>query len=152
VQISAQILHEMMNHALEAQPDECCGLIVGHDGERFRQAIRCHNEMTARHHEDPARYPRDSRSAFYMSHRDVEEVSRVAELAGERVTAIYHSHVGAGAYLSEMDLEYAESPVFPFPEADWIVLPVFDRRVHEVALFRRAPGGFQGRVLVGVPS
>ncbi len=150
MQIPASILHEMLSHALEARPEECCGLIVGSDRERFRHPVRCHNEMTARHNEEPERYPRDNHSAFYMSPRDVDSVAREAERAGERVTGIYHSHVGARAYLSEMDLAYAESDWFPFPDADWIVLAVFDRRVSEVALFRPGPGGFQGYSVVRV--
>lgn len=144
MQIPAQVLHEMMSHALEARPEECCGLIVGGETERFRHLVRCHNEMTARHNEEPERFPRDNHSAFYMSERDVLSVTREAERSGERVTGIYHSHVGARAYLSEMDLEYAESRLFPFPDADWIVLAVFDRNVSEVAVFRPGPGGFQG--------
>jgi proteasome lid subunit RPN8/RPN11 len=148
VQIPASILHEMMSHALEAHPEECCGLIVGAEPERFRHLVRCHNEMTARHNEEPERFPRDNHSAFYMSERDADAVEREAERSGERVTAIYHSHVGAGAYLSEMDLEYAESR--RFPNADWIVLAVFDRNVSEVALFRPGPDGFQGHPVARV--
>ena len=144
MQIPPSILHEMLSHALEARPEECCGLIIGSEGERFRHLVRCHNEMTARHNEDPALFPRDNHSAFYMSPRDVELVAREAERSGERVTAIYHSHVGARAYLSEMDLGYAGSAGFPFPDADWIVLAVFDRSVSEVALFRRSADGFHG--------
>jgi proteasome lid subunit RPN8/RPN11 len=147
VQIPAPILHEMLSHALEARPEECCGLIIGSDDERFRHLVRCRNEMTARHNEDPGLFPRDNHSAFYMSPRDVELVAREAERSGERVTGIYHSHVGARAYLSEMDLSYAESAGFPFPDADWIVLAVFDQSVSEVALFRPGAGGFQGHLI-----
>jgi proteasome lid subunit RPN8/RPN11 len=57
---------------------------------------------------------------------------------------VYHSHVGADAYLSEMDLEYAAQPLFPFPDADQIVLQVFDRTVRRVAVFRRYAEGFVG--------
>lgn len=137
----------MMKHALETRPEECCGLIVGDASVPFRQVHRCHNEMTARHNDEPARFPRDNHSAFYMSPGDVEAVLREAERSGERVTAVYHSHVGAGAYLSEMDLAYAQSELFPFPEADWIVLGVFERSVREVALFRPGKGGFTGHAV-----
>jgi proteasome lid subunit RPN8/RPN11 len=67
------------------------------------------------------------------------------------VTAVYHSHVDMGAYLSELDLEYAEHGLFPFPEADQIVVSVVDGRVAEdgVAVFRRdgQGGSFRGRRL-----
>jgi proteasome lid subunit RPN8/RPN11 len=151
VRIPPPILHEMMKHALEAGPEECCGLIVGDARQRFRHVHRCHNEMTAKHNDDSVQFPRDNRSAFYMNELEVERVLRDAERAGEHVTAVYHSHVGAGAYLSDMDFEHAQRQLFPFPEADWIVLAVVEQSVREVALFRRGgPQGFVGHRVEGV--
>lgn len=144
VRMRASILHELCQHALETLPEECCGLIVGNALERYLRVVRCRNEMTARHQRDPVVYPRDGRAAFYMSEHDYLKVWREAEEAGETVTAVYHSHVGAGPYLSEMDLAYAEHAGFPFPDADQIVLPVFERRVQNVAVFRRSGQGFTG--------
>ena len=70
------------------------------------------------------------------------------------VTAVYHSHVGAGAYLSEMDLEYAENEFFPFPESDQLVVAVLDSKVAGIGLFRRidfnAP--FLGRTIISETS
>lgn len=137
VAISRRVLNEMCAHALETHPEECCGLVVGDDREWFRRPIRCRNEMTQLHQRDRARYPRDGRAAFYMSETDQLRVQEEAEAAGERVTAVYHSHVGADAYLSEMDLEYAESAQFPFPDADHIVIAVFEGRVGKLGVFRR---------------
>ena len=36
----------MMSHALQSDPEECCGLIVGGDGVRFRRVHRFDNEMS----------------------------------------------------------------------------------------------------------
>ena len=134
----------MMNHALETGPEECCGLIVGDRLEPFRHVHRCHNEMTARHNDDSQQFPRDNHSAFYMSEADIQAVQREADRTGLCVTAVYHSHVGAGAYLSDMDLEFAERERSRFPDADWIVLAVFERSVREMALFRPGAEGFRG--------
>jgi proteasome lid subunit RPN8/RPN11 len=82
-----------------------------------------------------------------------------AERAAETVTAIYHSHVGSGAYLSDMDLEYARHALFPFPEADQIVValpgpdashlaaPLEGGCVHGLGIFvwDATAGGFRGR-------
>jgi proteasome lid subunit RPN8/RPN11 len=100
--------------------------------------------MTALHHKDPDTHTRDGRAAFYMNEHDYLKGVEEAEVAGMDVTAVYHSHVGAGAYLSEMDLEYAAQPLFPFPDADQIVLPVYDRTVRQVAIFRPCAGGYTG--------
>lgn len=144
VRMPAQILHELCQHALETLPEECCGLIVGNSLERYRRVVRCRNEMTTKHLMDPKLYPRDGRAAFYMSEHDYLKVWRDAEEAGEAVTAVYHSHVGAGPYLSEMDVAYAGHAGFPFPDADQIVVPVYERRVQGVAVFRRTALGFTG--------
>jgi proteasome lid subunit RPN8/RPN11 len=139
-----------MNHALETELEECCGLIVGDARERFRHLVRCRNEMTERHNSDPRAFPRDNRSGFYMNPAEVAEVQRAAESSGTHVTAVYHSHVGAGAYLSELDLEHAEHELFLFPDADWIVLGIADHRVGEIGLFRRGDGGFFGHPIESV--
>jgi proteasome lid subunit RPN8/RPN11 len=149
VVISGRILNELFTHALETLPEECCGLIVGDEREPFRRLVRCRNEMTPLHRSDPDRHPHDGREAFHMNEGDYQRVVEQAEDAGEGVTAVYHSHVGSGAYLSETDLEYAEGAFFPFPEADQIVVAVFERRVTGVGIFQRVAigGPFLGRRL-----
>ena len=149
VAISGRILNELFAHALETLPEECCGLMVGDEREPFRRLVRCRNDMTQRHRSDPDRYPHDACEAFYMNEADYQRALEQAEDAGEGVTAVYHSHVGSGTYLSEMDLEYAEGGFFPFREADQIVLSVFERRVTGVGIFQRVAigGPFMGRRL-----
>lgn len=144
VRIRAEVLHELCQHAVQEAPDECCGLIVGNALERHLRPVRCRNEMTVLHLEDPHKYPRNGASAFYMSDGDVLRVSRAAEEAGERITAVYHSHVGAGAYLSDLDLAYATHPLFPFPDADQIVVPVVEGTARGLGLFRRRGDDFAG--------
>jgi len=147
VRIAAELLHELCRHAVEADPEECCGLVVSQGGQRYGAAVRCRNEMTRLHREDAQAYPRDGRSAYHMSERDVLQVAAEAERQGEAVTAVYHSHVGAGAYLSPTDLVYADHPLFPFSEADQIVISVFEHAVGEQALFRRRERAWQGHRL-----
>lgn len=134
--IPRRILNDLYAHAIETLPEECCGLIVGTDAERFQHLVRCRNEMTLRHREDPVRYPRDGSEAFYMNSLDYMMAQEEAETRGALVTAVYHSHVGVGAYLSAMDVEYAASETFPFPDADHIVVAVYDGKVDSVAFFR----------------
>jgi proteasome lid subunit RPN8/RPN11 len=148
VEMSPQVLHELYSHARETLPEECCGLVLGGVGRRFRRAFRCRNEMNRRHHADPMRFPRDNRTGFWMSEGDAQRAQEEADAAGERVTAVYHSHVDVDAYLSEVDLEYAEPGVFP--EAAQIVIAVSEGQVKRVAIFQRAqPGGsFRGHPVV----
>jgi adenylyltransferase/sulfurtransferase len=152
--IEGRVLNEMYAHARETWPEECCGLITGDPSMQYQEVHRCRNEMTRLHRADPAGYPRDGRRAFHMNELDYVRVRDLAQDRGQWVTAVYHSHVGSGAYFSELDQEYAEQELFPFPSADHIVIAVLERRVSEVALFRRGRGGigFLGRAVVPGPS
>jgi proteasome lid subunit RPN8/RPN11 len=150
VVIPRRILNDLYAHAIQSLPEECCGLIVGTDEDRFQLLVRCRNEMTMRHRQDPVEYPRDGSKAFYMNSLDYMIAQEEAEARGARVTAVYHSHVGVGAYLSGMDLAYAESENFPFPDADHIVVAIFERKVDSVGFFRQGKKGqsFLGRTVV----
>jgi proteasome lid subunit RPN8/RPN11 len=148
VAMPPRVLHELYAHAREALPEECCGLVLGGVGERFGRVVRCRNEMSRRHHESPQRFPRDNRNGFWMSEVDTQRALEDAERHGEWVTAVYHSHVDVDAYLSELDLEYAEPGVFP--EAAQVVIAVSEGGVKRVALFERDGVGraFRGRPVV----
>lgn len=143
------VVNEVCAHALESLPEECCGLVTGGGRWRHARVFRCRNEMTRLHGEDPVAHPRDGRTAFWMNERDYARARDQAEALGETVTAIYHSHVDYGAYLSELDVQWAERPLFPFPRADHLVVSVCEGRVRELALFERdaGRGGFRGRLV-----
>jgi proteasome lid subunit RPN8/RPN11 len=159
VVLPARIVSELLAHARETHPEECCGLIVGTGRQRYGRLVRCRNEMTKLHQIDPLAYPLDGRAAFWMNEVDYLQTRAEAEAAHQRVTAVYHSHVGSGAYLSELDLGYAHHALFPFPEADQIVVAVASPDPESLALrldegcvdgvgifvWDAAQRGFQGR-------
>ncbi len=147
VQIPMTVFNEICAHALETQPEECCGLIASAAEHRFGQAFRCRNDMTLRHRAEPDRFPRDGTEAFYMNEMDYLNIDKQVTGEGEKVAAIYHSHVGAGVYFSEMDREFAEQPLFPFPDAAHIVVAVWDRMAEAGIFERDAAGQLVGRTL-----
>lgn len=148
--IPSDMLHEICQHALDAAPEECCGLVMGSSNESTLRVVRITNIMTKMHVADPDAFPRDARHAYYMS--EVEYLRAIDEADGrdEHVTAVYHSHFGQGCYLSRDDLAFASHPLFPFPEADQIVVSILADRVSEVGVFEKVvgiAGGFRGRRL-----
>jgi proteasome lid subunit RPN8/RPN11 len=153
IEIHGVLLNELYAHALEADPEECCGLITGTEVLRFARAHKCRNDMTRLHDGDPVTYPRDGRQAFHMNELDYMSVEKDARDRGEFVTGVYHSHVeaGAGVYFSEMDQSFADQPLFPFPSASHLVLAVCDRVV-TTGVFDRDPetGLFVGRVVEAI--
>jgi proteasome lid subunit RPN8/RPN11 len=156
VAISCLILHEIEQEARNTYPEECCGLLSGDERVRFRRLHKCQNEMTALHRAAPASYACDGRAAFHINPLEYARIEEEANAQGERITAVYHSHVGARAYFSAMDLEFASQPDFPFPDADHIVVAVVDGAVRkeERALFRRnaGDGPFRGHPLRELPA
>jgi proteasome lid subunit RPN8/RPN11 len=112
-------------------------LITGDERVRHRRVVRCRNDMTLHHRRDPDQHPRDGTQGFYMNEQDYMKAEAEAEARGERVTCVYHSHVGCGAYFSELDQEFAEQSLFPFPDADHLVVSVVGGKVVEQALFQR---------------
>ena len=145
VRISARLMSDMCAHALESQPEECCGLVVGSDENRFSRVYRCRNVMTQKHRDQPEQFSRDGRHAYYMSESDYLRAQQDAQERGESITAVYHSHVAAGLHFSAVDQLYARQDLFPFPEAAQIVISVWDR-VFQVGIFEpdAIPGGFRG--------
>ena len=97
IRIEAAPWAEMVAHARETYPNECCGAMLGTlDGEQkqVRAAIRLRNAFAG---EQAARYelrPEDLMAA------DREARARSMDLIG-----IYHSHPDCGAYFSQTDLK-----------------------------------------------
>lgn len=147
--IPSAVMNELCSHALGAAPEECCGLVTGTKQESFRSVYRISNVMTKKHLADPVAFPRDAHEAYYMSEVEYLRAQQDAEQRGESVTAVYHSHIGTGAYLSVDDRNFAEHPLFPFPTAAQIVISVVADRVAASAIFQvdvgAGPGCFDER-------
>ena len=144
VGIPARIANELLKHARDAVPEECCGLIFGAAARDYARHVACLNVMNRRHGEDPVAFPRDARTAYWMNEVDYLKACTEAEARGEDVTAVYHSHVGTDAYLSELDLEYALHPLFPFPRADQIVVAVPEPDAAHLSLRELEDGTAEG--------
>jgi len=138
VEIPAWIVNEMLKHARESLPDECCGLLFGLAARDYRRRVGCLNAMNLRHEDDPIAFPRDARSAYWMSEEDYLRACEEAEERGEQLTAVYHSHVGTDAYLSDLDLAYAG------PGADQIVIAVPVPDAEHLSLRQREDGCAEG--------
>jgi proteasome lid subunit RPN8/RPN11 len=152
--LPSDLMNELCRHALDVAPEECCGLLVSGNGLEHARALRITNVMTKMHVADPAAFPRDARHAYYMSEVEYLRALEEAEANAERVAAVYHSHFGQGCYLSQDDLAFASHPLFPFPDADQIVISLLDGKIDEVGIFEptpSAPSGFSGRRLEATP-
>jgi proteasome lid subunit RPN8/RPN11 len=93
VRISEQLRAELIAHARDDAPNECCGMIAAEDG-RFTAYFRAANEFAS-----PMRFQIDS--------GDQIRITNEIEDRGEEIGAIFHSHPKSEAYPSQTDVNLA---------------------------------------------
>jgi proteasome lid subunit RPN8/RPN11 len=98
---------EMIAHAREDVPNECCGIISGKDGHATKLYRAINAEASA------YRYSVDA--------KDLLRVYREVEGAGEDFLAIYHSHTHTEAYPSPTDVRLAA-----WPDAYYVLVSLMD--------------------------
>jgi [CysO sulfur-carrier protein]-S-L-cysteine hydrolase len=127
VRLPRRLADELIAHAREDMPNECCGLIAGRQGAATR-VIRMANTDAS-----PFMYVMDPREQM----RVMDEI----EDSGDDLLAIYHSHTRSAAYPSRTDVELAF-----FPDPLYLIVSLADRDAPEIRAFtlkRTAPDGEQ---------
>ena len=97
IRIESEPWAEMVAHARETYPNECCGAMLGStDGEQkaVRVAIRLRNAFEGAH---AARYE--------LRPEDLLAADKSARAQGLDLIGIFHSHPDCDAYFSKTDLE-----------------------------------------------
>ena len=107
MRIAGSLIDEMVAHAREEAPNECCGMLGGGDG----QAAVVHRARNAE--QSPLRYSIDAKEQF--------ELMRKIEDSGQELVAIYHSHTGSAAYPSQTDVNLAA-----WPDAVYVIVSLED--------------------------
>lgn len=107
MRIPKRIYEELVAHAREEAPNECCGLIGGTNGEA-KTLYRARNAEAS-----PLRYNLDPQDQFRIM-GEMEE-------RGEELSAIYHSHTASPAYPSQTDINLAS-----YPDALYLIVSLAD--------------------------
>lgn len=112
------MVDEMIQHAVDDLPNECCGIITGKDGEAVR-LYRTRNMEAS-----PFRYNIDP--------RDLLKIEREMDDEGLQVLVIYHSHVASEAYPSQTDIRLSQwpgtdPPLDIYPGAYYVLVSLQDR-------------------------
>jgi len=125
---------EISRHAVDAFPEECCGVILDYGGREEVQRFK--NIQNQLHALDPETYPREATIAYAMDPKELEATLDEATAAGARIKAFYHSHPGHEAYFSEEDKAFAMPFGEPtFPETAQIVISIYDRAVKRICAY-----------------
>jgi proteasome lid subunit RPN8/RPN11 len=131
LQLPQTMLDEMVSHATEDLPNECCGIIAGKDGVATR-FYRTGNAEAS-----PFRYSIDP--------RDLLRIEREMDAEGWQVLVIYHSHVASDAYPSPTDVRLSQwqgtdPPVDLYPGAHYVLVSLKDRAEPVVRSYQISKG------------
>jgi proteasome lid subunit RPN8/RPN11 len=117
MKISKQHIDEIVAHAREDAPNECCGIVATKDGETVK-VFRATNAEAS-----PVRYSLDPREQY--------EITMELEKQGWELGGIYHSHTRSPAYPSQTDLNLAF-----YPDALYLIVSVQDLDAPDLRAFR----------------
>ena len=135
-------MEEIRLHAIKEYPFECCGVILGKvETNNHDILFRCTNIQNQLHEKDPDTFVRDARTAFYIDPKEFMEILKQAQEKEMVVKAFYHSHPDHDAYFSEEDERmslFEDKPLYP--DARYLVVSVYDRKIKDIALFLWNPG------------
>lgn len=116
MRIAGNLVEEIVAHAREDVPNECCGMVGGSGGEA-RTVYRAANAEAS-----PFRYSIDAAEQFRL----MKEI----EGAGEELVAIYHSHTKSPAHPSQTDVNLAG-----WPDAVYLIVSLADGGAPELKGF-----------------
>src|SRR3954454_10915950 len=110
MKVPQAIFDELLAHAREEAPNECCGLIGGSDGVA-RTLYRARNAEAS-----PLRYNLDPQDQFRIMN-EMEE-------RGEELSGISHSHTASAASPSQTDINLAT-----YPDAVYLIASLAEAQV-----------------------
>jgi proteasome lid subunit RPN8/RPN11 len=107
VLVARALLDELIAHAREEAPNECCGVVAIGAGApaRATRSYRAVNSAAS-----PLRFEIDGRELLHS----IEEI----EQAGDELGAVYHSHTRSAPYPSQTDINFAAN----WPGVEWIIV------------------------------
>ena len=99
LQINHTALHKVKLHAMQTYPEECCGMMLGHETAATLQVCEV-LELRNTKDEDRAR-------RYLITPEDYKHAEEHATKEGLQVLGLYHSHPDHPAQPSQFDLDHA---------------------------------------------
>jgi proteasome lid subunit RPN8/RPN11 len=117
MRIARGLIDEMVAHAREDLPNECCGMVGGSDGEAT-SVIRVENSAAS-----PLRFEMDPQGQY--------DALKAIEDGGDELLAIYHSHTKSAAHPSQTDVNQAVN----WPDAIYVIVSLEDSEKPDVKAY-----------------
>ena len=140
--IPPHIIDEMIVHARELDPYECCGLLAGKDGtvtahyritntvandQRALQVFTEANVKQLGHLQDTTR----AEVAYFMDPKEMLVAFKDMRRQGAELSVIYHSHTHSPAYPSQTDIGLAY-----YPDVVYLIISLADKHKPDLQAFR----------------
>jgi proteasome lid subunit RPN8/RPN11 len=119
MRIPRALLDEIIEHARNDLPNECCGIVASENGEGVK-VFRATNAEAS-----PVRYSLDPREQYRIT-MEIED-------RGWELGAIYHSHTRSEPYPSQTDVNLAF-----YPDAIYVIVSLRKPDEPEMRAFRIA--------------
>jgi [CysO sulfur-carrier protein]-S-L-cysteine hydrolase len=117
MRIAQSLIDEIVAHAREDRPNECCGMIAG-VGDEATGTIRVVNAAAS-----PLRYEMDPQGQF--------NGLKTIEDSGAELLGIYHSHTKSAAYPSQTDVNQAVA----WPDQIYVIVSLADEAEPDVKAY-----------------
>jgi proteasome lid subunit RPN8/RPN11 len=117
VRIGRALLDEMIAHAKEENPNECCGLVSAEPG-MDGQAVRIHRAINVF----------KTHLRFEIDGLELKKILDDIEHNGLKLGALYHSHTRTEPKPSQTDISRAKL----WPGVEWIIVGLADGEAPEV--------------------
>lgn len=122
--LAEEIANRIRAHGAESYPHECCGALLGADGEGAREVTEIF-PLVNRRDDSP-------RNRYSITPEDVRAAERAARERGAELIGWYHSHPDHPARPSEYDREHA------WPWYSYVIVSVVGREPGELTSWRLA--------------
>jgi proteasome lid subunit RPN8/RPN11 len=118
--ISTELLEQIIDHAREETPNECCGVVAVAQTSAGAPARAMEVRRARNLHASPKRFEIDG--------KDVLRAINEFDDAGWEIGAIYHSHTHTAPYPSQTDINFAAK----WPGVEWIIVGLADPSAPEI--------------------
>jgi proteasome lid subunit RPN8/RPN11 len=124
--IAPDLLEQIIDHAREEAPNECCGVVAVEQAPAAApgSATTPGSAMEVRR----ARNVHASPKRFEIDGKDVLRAINEFDDAGWEIGAIYHSHTHTAPYPSQTDINFAAK----WPGVEWIIVGLANPSAPEV--------------------
>jgi [CysO sulfur-carrier protein]-S-L-cysteine hydrolase len=140
--ISTELLDEVLAHVRSDPANECCGVVAVEPAQptdgRPARAVRVYRATNV--HASPLR--------FEIDPKELLALWQSIEKEGHELGAIYHSHVRSEPYPSQTDINFAAS----WPGVEWIIVGLADSAAPKVRSYLIEGGRVQEAAIEQAPT